>query len=117
MMSSNTPTCQEINALLPAAAAGAVDTAKSDEVEAHVMGCERCLPLLAEYEGVVEQLAYSVPQVEPPPQVFERLMAAVTAPAAVAPVVAPALPATPAPAPAPLAAPPAPRPAVPAAPR
>ena len=121
MKSFNTPTCEEIEALLPAAAAGALDPDETTLVQAHVVGCARCLPLLAEYEGVIEQLAYAVPQVAPPPQVFERLMAAVTAPApAGAPVIAPPVSlAVPAPlaAPTPRVVPPAPRLAAPASPR
>ena len=119
MKSSNTPTCEEIEALLPAAAAGALDPDENTLVQAHVVGCERCLPLLTEYDGVIEQLAYAVPQVEPPPQVFERLMAAVAAPAAVAPAATPLPAAAPAPAlsPAPPAAPPVLRPPAPTPPR
>src|SRR5689334_4363929 len=83
MNSSSTPTCEEIELLLPAAAAGALDPDESRLVQAHLLDCARCLPLLAEYEQVIEQLAYAVPQREPSPQVFDRLMAAIqTAPVA-----------------------------------
>src|SRR5689334_23469257 len=89
MNSSNAPTCEEIEQLLPAAAAGALDPDESRQVQAHLLDCPRCLPLLAEYEQVIEQLAYAVPQREPAPQVFDRLMAAIQAAPAADPVPAP----------------------------
>lgn len=99
-MSMHAFTCEEIEPLLPAAAAGALDDEETAVVHAHVFDCARCLPRLAEYEGVVEQLAYAVPQVAPSPELLPRLLQSVEASApvgapAASPVSAPASPARP----------------------
>ncbi len=107
MKSMHAFTCEEIWPLLPAAAAGALDADDEAAVQGHVFSCARCLPRLAEYEGVVEQLAYAVPQVTPSATLLPRLMQAVQAPAPVA---------APAPAPEPVVPPFQPRPALVAAP-
>lgn len=85
--------CDQVEPLLPAAAAGALDGDEQAAVQAHVLTCATCLPKLADYEGVVELLAYAVPQVAPPPDLLPRLLRAVETPA-------------PAPLPAPVAVPP-----------
>ncbi len=96
MKSMHAFTCEEIEPLLPAAAAGALDADDNAAVQGHVFACALCLPRLAEYEGVVEQLAYAVPQVTPSATLLPRLLAAVQAPAPVAaPVPAPVPVATP----------------------
>jgi hypothetical protein len=104
--------CEEIEPLLPAAAAGALDSDEQSVVQAHVLGCARCLPRLAEYESVIEQLAYAVPQVAPPPDLLPRLMRDVQTPDAT-PAPAPAVAPVPAPQRSPArllpVAPPAPR--------
>lgn len=97
-MSMHAFTCEEIEPLLPAAAAGALDDDETAVVHAHVFTCARCLPRLAEYEGVVEQLAYAVPQTSPSSDLLPRLLHAVQASAPVPAV-------DPAPRPVPLAAP------------
>jgi hypothetical protein len=112
MMSMEAFPCEEIEPLLPAAAAGALDRDEQAVVQAHVLDCARCLPRLAEYESVVEQLAYAVPQVAPPPDLLPRLMQAVQATGA-QPAPAPGV----APVPAPQRSPARPLPDAPAAPR
>ncbi len=107
MKSMHAFTCEEIEPLLPAAAAGALDADDEAAVQGHVFSCARCLPRLAEYDGVVEQLAYAVPQVTPSAMLLPRLMQAVQAPAPVA---------APAPVPEPVATPFQPRPSLVAAP-
>ena len=72
-------TCNEIEPLLPAAAAGALDPDDERRVQDHLLDCAACLPKLADYQDVVAQLAYAVPQVEPPPELRARLLARVGA--------------------------------------
>ncbi len=70
-------TCQEVEPLLPATAAGALDQEDAQAVNDHLAGCSPCSNHLHQFEDTVEQLAYAVPQVAPPSQLRVRVMQAV----------------------------------------
>jgi len=53
---------------------GALDAAARERFEAHVSGCPECLRELEELRPVADQLALSVPQVDPPPSLSRRLL-------------------------------------------
>jgi anti-sigma-K factor RskA len=53
---------------------GALDPAARERFEAHVSGCPECLRELEELRPVADQLALSVPQVDPPPALSRRLL-------------------------------------------
>jgi anti-sigma-K factor RskA len=65
--------------LIPAYALGCLDREESREVEAHLSNCAECQTALLSYQELVGQMAYSVPQVNPPAGVKEALMAQVQA--------------------------------------
>jgi hypothetical protein len=69
--------CQEVEPLLPATAAGALDQDEAHAVKAHLAGCPPCVQSLHELEETVEQLAYAVPQVAPPAELRIRVLRAV----------------------------------------
>ena len=61
---------------------GALPELEAELLERHVAGCDTCRAELEELRPVSAALARSVPQVEPPPELKERLMATVNAEAA-----------------------------------
>jgi anti-sigma factor RsiW len=66
-------------------ALGALDPPDEDAVSRHVPGCEHCSTELRErINPAVGVLAESVPQLEPPPGLRERLLETVRSPAALA---------------------------------
>ncbi|MGZ5337794.1 MAG: anti-sigma factor [Solirubrobacterales bacterium] len=62
---------------IAAYALGALDPAAEAEVTAHLEGCARCRTQLRWLQPALETLPESVEQVTPPPELRERLMAAV----------------------------------------
>lgn len=63
--------------LVPAYALGCLDGEESRAVEAHMESCIECQSALLDYQELVGQMAYSVPQIDPPPGVKASLMAQV----------------------------------------
>ena len=77
-------TCVEIEVLLPAMAAGALDADDAQAVHSHLALCPPCLLHLRDYQAAVEQLAFAVPQVAPPAELRSRVLYSVAhSPAAV----------------------------------
>jgi hypothetical protein len=89
-------TCIEVEVLLPAMAAGALDGDDAQNVYGHLAICPPCLKHLRDFQETVEQLAFVVPQVAPPSELRLRVMQSVktSAPVARAPLSLPLLPAT-----------------------
>jgi anti-sigma factor RsiW len=82
--------CEEFLRGYLLSAPGAVEAAAVAE---HLHTCARCQASLAAYEAVVERLAHAVPSHEPPAELQQRLMAAVTdTPPAAGPAPAPSQP-------------------------
>lgn len=64
---------------LAAYALGALDPGEAEALEAHLSACQGCRDYLRALWPAVDALAASVPQVEPPPALRERLVATVRA--------------------------------------
>jgi anti-sigma-K factor RskA len=64
---------------IAAYALGALDPVETRELEAHLDGCRSCRGYLAELRPGLDVLAASVPQVEAPPELRERLVETVRA--------------------------------------
>jgi anti-sigma factor RsiW len=71
-------TCDQCEALLPGYLLSAVEVAEAAAVAEHVHTCDRCQASLVAYEAVCDRLAQAVPLHEPPADLRQRLMAAVT---------------------------------------
>ncbi len=83
-------TCIEIEVLLPAMAAGALDADDAHAVHAHLAICPPCLLHLRDFQAAVEQLAFAVPQVAPPAELRSRVLYLVAhSPAAAPPAALP----------------------------
>ncbi len=78
-------TCVEIEVLLPAMAAGALDADDAHAVHTHLAICPPCLLHLRDFQAAVEQLAFAVPQVAPPAELRSRVLYLVAHSPAVAP--------------------------------
>jgi anti-sigma-K factor RskA len=76
---------QSWRAELPAYLLGSLLPEEVEAVERHLDGCERCRAELRWLQPAIDALPESVPQLEPPPQLRERLMAEVRADSASAP--------------------------------
>lgn len=72
-------TCDEVLDLAAAFVLGALDADEMDAVRGHLASCAEAHPEFAELGSVVPVLAASVPMVEPPASLKERLMAAAAA--------------------------------------
>jgi anti-sigma-K factor RskA len=84
---NETMRCEEVEELAGAYALHALPPDELAEVEAHLAGCERH-PELAELLLAASTLAVNAPELEPPPELKSRLMAAIhaeTAPTVTAP--------------------------------
>lgn len=73
------PTCDEVRDLAASFVLGALDPDAMDAVRGHLASCAEPHPEFAELGSVVPVLAASVPQVEPPPALKGRLLAAAAA--------------------------------------
>jgi anti-sigma-K factor RskA len=62
---------------LAAYALGALSDSEADAIEAHLAGCRECAAYLRRLWPAVDALATSVPQLEPPPALRDRLVTAV----------------------------------------
>lgn len=67
-------TCEEFEELSGAYALDAVTPAEREAARAHLAECAKCTRLLLELRAVVEQLPYSVPQMNPPESLKERVL-------------------------------------------
>jgi anti-sigma-K factor RskA len=84
---------EHVDELIAGHALRALSSEDEERVVVHLAECERCRRKLRETEAVAASLAYSVPQVAPPPELRERVLA-VAEPVVAAPAVeAPAAPA------------------------
>ncbi len=93
---------EHVDELIAGHALRALSSEDEERVVVHLAECERCRRRLRETEAVAASLAYSVPQMAPPPELRSRVLAiaepVVAAPAAEAPAVeAPARPGRPRP--------------------
>jgi len=70
-------TCDEFEEISGAYALDAVTPAEQQEVEDHLATCARCTQRLQELRRVVSLLPLSVPQIQPPVALEERILAAV----------------------------------------
>ncbi len=70
-------TCYEVQPLLAATAAGALDSDEEQAVRDHLALCPPCVKQLHDFESAVEALAFAVPQHAPPPALRVRVMQAV----------------------------------------
>ena len=91
---------EHVDELIAGHALRALSSEDEERVVVHLAECERCRRRLRETEAVATSLAYSVPQVAPPPDLRSRVLAmaepVVAAPAAGVPALeAPARPARP----------------------
>lgn len=71
----------DVYELIPVYALGALGEDEAREVEAHLQRCTACRAELAVYEGVADQIALAVPELEPPADLRERLLSRVERPA------------------------------------
>lgn len=74
---------EHVDELIPAHALRTLDPDDERIVTEHLATCERCRLHLRDFEGVAAALAYASPAVQPPPELRDRVMSAVS------PVVAP----------------------------
>lgn len=72
-------TCREVEPLLPATAAGALDVDEEETVRDHLAICPPCVKQLHDFQETVEQLAYAVPQVAPPLALRGKVLQAIAA--------------------------------------
>jgi anti-sigma factor RsiW len=66
-------TCEQIEARLSDYLDGAMGPASRAEFDAHVNGCERCAPLVAELSHVLTKL-HTMAQIEPPPRLVYNIL-------------------------------------------
>ena len=69
-------TCEEFEELSGAYALDALTQTEHQTAAAHLTGCARCRGLLQELRGAVELLPFAVSPVEPPAEVWERIVTA-----------------------------------------
>lgn len=85
-MSSDTHTqgaydCESLQALIPDYAFGLTSAEETRLVEAHLADCPEAVAQLADYRRMQTDLRAGVPQIEPPPALEAKLMAAIAPPA------------------------------------
>ena len=66
--------CRNAEELVSLYALGALDPRERSVVDSHVSTCHECACRLRESADVVADLAYALPQLEPPPRVRQRLL-------------------------------------------
>ncbi len=69
--------CDAIQELIPEYAFGLTSPEETRLVESNLAACQDAAAELAEYRRLQAEMRVGVPQVEPPPQVHERLLAAI----------------------------------------
>ena len=88
-------TCQDADVLLASWAIAGVDAGEHRALRRHLAGCAACRAAAAGYRSAADLLALAVDEVEPPPSLRSRLLAAVHAEAIVAPARGPSTAGTP----------------------
>jgi anti-sigma-K factor RskA len=83
--------CEALLDLIPEYAFGVTEPEQTRQIEASIAHCPEAAARLAEYRMMQDELRASVPQVEPPPALGTRLMAAIAEPIPFAVPPAPAL--------------------------
>ncbi|HMA35600.1 MAG TPA: anti-sigma factor [Chloroflexia bacterium] len=83
--------CQDVEPLIPATAAGALDEDEAQAIRAHLAICPPCVKHYHDFQQTVEQLAYAVPQVPPPAALRVKILQVVTTTAQPAPAQVPSL--------------------------
>src|SRR4051812_30101242 len=78
--------CDTVGELIADYAFGLTDPEETRMVEANLTYCPDAVEQLADFRRIQGEMRAGVPQVEPSPQMGTRLMAAITAPAAPAPL-------------------------------
>lgn len=68
---------EHVDELIPAHALGALTPDEAARVESHVSECSACMARLKDAESTTALLALATPQVAPPPELRDRLMAAI----------------------------------------
>ncbi len=76
-MGRHSMNCHDVRELLEAAAIGALDPADDILVQAHMAECETCATRYERLGGLVDLLALSAPDVEPPARMKKKLMTVV----------------------------------------
>jgi predicted anti-sigma-YlaC factor YlaD len=74
------PDCDLIHDLIPDYAFGLTGPDETRLVERHLANCPDAEAQLADFRRLQDDMREDVPQIEPPPQLAERLMAAIAAP-------------------------------------
>jgi anti-sigma-K factor RskA len=73
-------TCEQLAQLYDEYALGVLEGEERAEIEQHLArACPKCTPAVAEARGIVSQLAFAAPSVEPPPALRTKIMDAVNA--------------------------------------
>lgn len=85
--------CEALLELIPEYAFGFTEPEQTRQIEVSLAHCPEASARLAEYRAMQDELRGGVAQVEPPPALGTRLMAAIAEPIPFAPPPAPALPA------------------------
>ena len=70
-------TCMEFEELAGAYVLDAITAEESEEAEAHLAQCPNCTRLVEELRAVVDLLPLSVPQIEPPAELKERIFSTI----------------------------------------
>src|SRR5689334_1098098 len=70
-------TCEELEELSGAYVLDAITPEEQQEADAHLAQCPKCTHLIKELHSVVDLLPLSVPQVEPSPELKERVLSAI----------------------------------------
>jgi anti-sigma-K factor RskA len=79
-LSNPASNCDAIRELIPDYAFGLTDSKESRLVETNLAYCPEAADQLADFRRIQAEMRTGVPQIEPPPQLIERLMAAIDVP-------------------------------------
>lgn len=69
--------CEQCETLLPGYALTALEADEAVAVAEHLSACDRCPGSLRTYQAVVDRMADAVPAQPPPPEIWQRLRAAI----------------------------------------
>jgi anti-sigma factor RsiW len=70
-------TCTEFEELSGAYVLDAITAEEHEEAEAHLAQCTNCTHVMQELRPVADLLPLAVPQIEPPAQLKERILASI----------------------------------------
>jgi anti-sigma-K factor RskA len=83
--------CDAIQELIADYAFGLTSADETRLVEANLDACPEAVSQLADFRRIQDEMYAGVPQVEPPPQLSQKLMAAIAAPETATPLATPAV--------------------------